>query len=145
MRKIDIDMKKALAAVGTTLGYLTLRATAFAQGELDLCTDPNLANRPPGCGLGNSDFGAILGPLITFVFVIAVILALGFLIYGGIRWITSGGDKAGVETARNTIIAAIIGLLIVVLSYFIINSLVLPFLGIGHLSDLTLPSLPKNQ
>lgn len=66
---------------------------------------------------------------ITFLFVLATLLALGFLIYGGIKWITSGGDKAGVESARKIITYAIIGLVIAFLAFFIIN-LIGTFFGV---------------
>lgn len=58
---------------------------------------------------------------VTTLMVVSTILALLFLIYGGIKWITSGGDKAGVETARKTITYAIIGLVIILASFLILN------------------------
>lgn len=88
---------------------------------------------------GTNPFGTIVGRAITVLFVVAVVIALGFLIYGGIKWISSGGDKAGVEGARNTIVAAIVGLVIVFLSYFILNIL-LGFFGL-NLTQLKLPCL----
>ena len=78
--------------------------------------------------------------VINLLFVVAAVIAIVFLIYGGIRWILSGGDKAGVEAARNTIIAAIIGLVIVVLSYFIL-SVVFQFLGIPLFTNFNIPTL----
>ena len=41
--------------------------------------------------------------LITLLLVIAVLVAFFFLIYGGIRWITSGGDKEATATAQKTL------------------------------------------
>src|SRR3989338_10858908 len=77
--------------------------------------------------------------VVQFVFnllvAIGIIAALAYLLYGGIKWITSGGDKAAVEAARNHIVAAIIGLIILTLS-FVIVSLVMKVLG--------LPSLPTS-
>lgn len=92
------------------------------------------------CKAGNLSISGTLASVIQFLFIIAVILALGFLIYGGIKWITSSGDKAGVETARNTIIASIIGLIVVFLAYMIIN-LVLTFLTGKGIGGITIPSL----
>lgn len=40
-----------------------------------------------------------------------------FLIWGGIEWLTAGGDKGRVETAQKMISNALIGLLILVGSY----------------------------
>lgn len=60
---------------------------------------------------------------ITLLFIVATLLALFFLIYGGIRWITSGGSKEGIDAARKTITYAIIGLVISFLAFFIINTI----------------------
>jgi hypothetical protein len=43
------------------------------------------------------------------------------IIYGGFRYITSGGDSNGVTAAKNTILYAIIGLIIVALAQIIVN------------------------
>lgn len=43
------------------------------------------------------------------------------LIWGGLRYITSGGDSKKVTDAKNTVLYAIIGLIIAVLAYAIIN------------------------
>lgn len=59
--------------------------------------------------------------LIALVFVIVTALALGYLIWGGIKWITSGGDKSKIQGARSTIIYALIGLVVIFLSFFIVN------------------------
>lgn len=60
---------------------------------------------------------------VTFLFVIATLLALAFLIWGGISWITSGGSKEGIDAARKKITYAIIGLVVALLAFFIINTI----------------------
>lgn len=52
---------------------------------------------------------------------IAILAALGFIIWGGIMWVTSQGDKQKLEKARHTIIGAIIGLIIVIFAFVIIS------------------------
>ncbi len=42
------------------------------------------------------------------------------LIVGGFRFITSGGDPKAVEGAKKTITSAIIGLIVILLSYLIL-------------------------
>lgn len=59
--------------------------------------------------------------LITLLFIVGIVIAIVFLIYGGIKWILSGGDSKQVEGARNHIVAAIVGLIIVVGAFFILN------------------------
>lgn len=48
-------------------------------------------------------------------------LSVVMLIWGGLRYITSGGDSKEITDAKNTILYAIIGLIIAVLSFAIIN------------------------
>jgi len=79
--------------------------------------------------------------LIQLIFIIGVVIAVIFLIYGGIKWILSGGDKTAVEAARNHIIAAIIGLIIVVGAFFIIG-LIFQLLGAKNpVTNLTINNL----
>lgn len=67
--------------------------------------------------------GKIIGFGLTLFLISAVLLAFGFLIYGGYNWIMSEGDKTKVESARKTIIFAIIGLILCFLSFFLVNIL----------------------
>jgi hypothetical protein len=56
----------------------------------------------------------VLGFAMNVVFYVGISLTVIFLIIGGIRYITSGGDKTGVEGARGAITNAIIGFVIVI-------------------------------
>lgn len=134
-------MNKKITAITTaaasTATYLSLALPAFAQTPVNPC--PTQAGFSGLCKLDSSKIGTVLSSIITIVLIAAAIIALFFLIYGGIRWITSGGDKAKVESARNTIIAAIIGLVVALLAFFIIT-IVLGLFGLS-LANLTLPKI----
>lgn len=115
---------------------------AFAQEAIGGCDPDNEL-----CKLGSSgnlEIGNIVSVIIQFVFVVAVILALGFLVYGGFRWLTSGGDKDAVASARGTIIGAIIGLILIVLSYFILNFVLLFLTGDGF-DSISIPQIGVNS
>lgn len=73
------------------------------------------------CDYNIRTLGNVISNGITILFILATILSLFFLVFGGIKWITSGGDKTQVESARNWIVAAVVGLVITFLSYFILN------------------------
>lgn len=91
------------------------------------------------CNLSaNEDgLGKLVGTAVQAAFVVAVVIALFYLIWGGIKWILSGGDKGGVEAARATIIAAVIGLVVTFAAYFIL-SFVLSLFGLS-LDQVKLP------
>ena len=138
MKRLAVLFITLLIASFAFVGFVNSNAT-YAQGatgdiEINVC--PSGAFEPL-CNIGFD--GDLISTVVTLAFIIASLLALGFLIYGGIRWITSGGDKAGVESARNIIIAALVGLVITFLSYLIL-SIVFNIFNIGF-DDLDIPSI----
>ena len=66
-----------------------------------------------------SSFSDMLTNIMNIVITIGVIAVLLYLIWGGIEWITSGGDKGKTESARNKITSAVIGLVILVSAWAI--------------------------
>ena len=60
-------------------------------------------------------FNNIIAAALTF----AGVVALFFIILSGIKMITSGGDPKAVDGAKKTLTFAIIGLVLVLLSFFI--------------------------
>lgn len=134
-------IKRGFTTVAATAASLYFAAPAFAQATVNPCQskDAAAAQFKGLCNLNANSIGPFLSNLIIAVFVIAALIALFFLIWGGIKWIISGGDKSKVEGARSTIIAALIGLVVTFLSFFILQ-LLLGLFGIS-LTNLTLPKL----
>lgn len=71
-------------------------------------------------------FGNILGYVLGFAGIVLFI----YLLIGGFKYITSGGNPQSAESAKNTITYAIGGLIVIVFSFFIIN-LIATFTGAG--------------
>lgn len=65
----------------------------------------------------NGIFTSVTNTILYIVGIISVIM----LIYGGLRYIISGGDSKKVTDAKNTILYAVIGLIISILSFAIVN------------------------
>ena len=118
--------KKLALSVSTAAGAMQLAAGGAMAQISDISVDP-------GTGFA-TDFGGLINGLISFVMVIAAVLVFLYLIWGGIEWITSGGDKGKTESARNKITAAVIGLIVVAASYAILT-LALNFLGFSDLNE----------
>lgn len=59
--------------------------------------------------------------VINAALMFAGIVALFFIIWSGIQLVRSGGDAKQVEGARKTLTFAILGLVLILLSFFIIN------------------------
>ena len=64
---------------------------------------------------------SIVGTVINIFSVVVGIVAVIMIIYGGFKYITSGGDSGNISTAKNTILFAIVGLIIVALAQIIVR------------------------
>lgn len=74
-----------------------------------------------GEGNGPGSLQEIAQTVVNFLSVIVGVIAVIMIIVGGFRYITSGGDSGNVSGAKNTLIYAIVGLIIVALAQFIVN------------------------
>jgi hypothetical protein len=75
------------------------------------------SNTGDATGKVNSMITTVVNIFSAIVGIIAVIM----IVYGGLRYITSGGESGKVTAAKNTIIYAIIGLIVVALAQFIVK------------------------
>ena len=92
----------------------------------------------------NPEIVPIIKAILRFILMVAFILAFIFLLIGGIRWITAGGDEKAVGSARGMITSALIGLVIVLVAYAIIR-LVETFFNVPILSTFTEPPTIQNS
>lgn len=123
-------MEKIISSVLTAGAFLLSASSAFAQPTTITI------EKPPNVRI--TDFGKLIGSIVGIALVLATLAAFIYLIWGGIQWITSGGDKAGVEAAQHRIQAALLGLLIVFATWALFT-VVGRFLGID-VFNLVIPS-----
>ena len=101
------------AGVFATVGALDASALTLQEGAE--------AARCDGCPadlFGNTGvFKQITNTILYIVGIVAVIM----LIVGGIKYVVSGGDAKKVTDAKNTVLYAIIGLVIAFLAFAIVN------------------------
>ncbi len=119
-------------------GAFVLATPAYAAEDVveTVCSNPNIsaADQPAVCRDNNSAgsdplFGAdgILTKFINMLSFAVGLMAVGGLIIGGIRFISSQGEPQSVANARKTIIFSLVGLVVALLSQaiviFVLNSL----------------------
>lgn len=68
-----------------------------------------------------STFSGIVMQIIQILLSIAGLVAVIFLIVGGFRYITAGGNEETAEAAKKTITNAIIGIVVIILSFVIVR------------------------
>jgi hypothetical protein len=105
------------------LGFLQL--TTSIKKEVD---DLTKAGQKP---FEITEIGPFFSNTLAFAIVIGLLMAFGYLIWGGIDWIMSEGDKQKNESARNKITAALAGFAILALVWLVWR-IILYALGIGE-------------
>lgn len=65
--------------------------------------------------------GPLFQNILNAALSLAGVVALFFVIFSGYKFMTSGGDPKQLEGARQTLTYAVIGLLVILFSFFIIN------------------------
>lgn len=114
-----------LMAVGVGM---MVPASTYAQSDTVTCDTTDLSvtsgkDCSHGKGTPTSLFGdgGIFQTIVNiFLFVIGAIAVI-MLIYGGIRYTISGGDSKNVTAAKDTILYAIVGIVVAILAYAIVN------------------------
>lgn len=104
-------------ALGAVLFVTPLAAEAF-DGTVRTGIDAARGSDVPSTLLGD---GGVLTTVVNAMLFIIGFLSVIMLIFGGLRYIISGGNAAAVTTAKNTILYAIVGLIIAIFAYAIVN------------------------
>ena len=131
----------AMALVPATTGAAAIQQAACQGSELTFTSDYDSNDPtkidPESCkyegqeGQGPERINTLITDIINIFSVIVGIVAVIMIIYGGFRYMTSGGDSGKVADARNTILYAIVGLIIVVFAQFIVKFVLAKITGSG--------------
>lgn len=122
-------MKEIIKKIGTGLavvasvallaaGGLSLPVQAEAPGGLDDAMEKTQNDDMP---TELFDDGGIVTTVINTMLFIVGILAVIMIIYAGIRYTTAHGDKGQVENAKNTLMYSIVGLVVAIIAYAVVN------------------------
>ena len=68
-----------------------------------------------------STLGRVVGNVVTWVLAIVALIAFFYMISNGIKYITAGGDAAKATEARQGIVNGVIGIIVVVAAYLIVQ------------------------
>lgn len=126
MKSLLTKLRLSLLLVPALVMGLSFVAVPTAHAE---CTTDTLnAQNGADCAKGNntpanlfdgddSIFKKVVNIMLFIVGAVAVIM----LIFGGVRYVTSGGAQDQVTAAKNTIMYAIIGIIVAILAFALVN------------------------
>lgn len=98
----------------------------FADAKSDACQGVGLATGDTGAKCGDAagttnSINKLISSIINIFSWVVGIVAVVMILVGGFRFVTSGGDSSNVASARNTIIYAIVGLVVVAMAQIIVH------------------------
>lgn len=101
-----------------TIISLGFGSTTFAQSSLQQGVNAARGDGQPAVLIGD---GGVLTTVTNVLLFVVGALAVIMIIFGGIRYVTSGGNASSVTAAKNTILYAIVGLIIAFLAFAAVN------------------------
>jgi len=133
MNKLKTLSVRSAAVLGT---LVAAPASVFAGSQIQ--TGINAAT--PDGQSNSTDIQQIVRNVVNVLLWVVGIASVIMLIVGGIRYVVSAGDQNAVQGAKNTILYAIVGLVVAFLAFALINFVIEGLLGNG--SSTALPTNP---
>lgn len=118
-------VKSILVAGAMMLGMVAAPlAVASTAGAIDPTAEITKGIKAAGSQTNASGLDANVKTIINVLLFIIGIAAVIMIVIGGLRYVISGGDSSHTKAAKDTIFYAVIGLVIAILAYAIVNFVV---------------------
>jgi uncharacterized protein YacL len=128
IKKIGLGISAVALLAFSAVGLVGNAAYADTATQKPICTGVQKAlGLTTGCdttSVNVDNVWTFAGNVVNWILIAVGIICVIFIIFGGIRYATSGGDPEKVKSAKNTLLYAIIGLAIALLAAVIVNLVV---------------------
>ena len=123
LRNVIATLLTAFALVFIPLAAPVAVFADSADIQNNLCGGANLSLSTGNCAATDrtTQLNSLIHTIVNIFSLIIGVVAVIMIIIGGFQYISSGGDSNKISTAKNTIMYAIIGLIIVALAQFIVQ------------------------
>lgn len=113
-----------------TAGTTGSGGTSLQDAKKGISASPAVSKPAPSPGyglinpLGSRSIPTLIGDLIQWISGLAGTFFMVYLLWGGFEWMTAGGDGKKTLAARNRMLYAILGIVVIFTSYFILDALI---------------------
>jgi hypothetical protein len=104
----------ASAACSNIAGQVSQGANGAASGNAS-------NNCDSGTGVNDTSITSLASKIVNIISLVVGVVAVIMVIFGGFRYITSGGDSGKVGNAKNSLVYAVVGLIIVALAQLLVH------------------------
>lgn len=115
----------SLLLLATPFGVTTIAHAADAGIQSGLCSgielDPTGDTNCKSSGETTKSVSDTIASVINILSILVGVIAVVMVIFGGFKYITSGGDSGKVTSAKNTIVYAMIGLIVAALAQVLVR------------------------
>ena len=118
-------LTKIYAPVLASLISVLNIGSVSAAGDVCSSSASSEVKEAAGCSGGSDDLPDVIVSILNVIIGVAGFISVIWIIIGGVNYMTSSGDPNKTKKARDTILYACIGLVICVLSFAIVNFVIL--------------------
>ena len=123
MKKI----KLAFISIAALVGVMTVLPVASSYVGASPASQIRGGVNQAGGGGETSNLGSRIKTIVNILLYILGAIAVVMIVIGGIRYTTSNGDSGSIKSAKDTILYAVIGLIVAILAYSIVNFVLAQF------------------
>ncbi len=116
MRPLIQRISFAVGTFAASAGSALAQSAGGGGGFFD-----NPYSGPPPNAVSQDTLGGTITTLINYILGILGLIAVAFVIYAGVILVTAGGDDGAIDKAKKIITYALVGIVIIMLSYTIVT------------------------
>jgi hypothetical protein len=120
MNKIRLAAISLVALIGVVSFVPSYEVAAAPAGEIKKGINDVGGN-------GGDDLGDNIRTIVNMLLFLLGAVAVVMIVIGGIKYTTSNGDSSAITSAKNTILYSVVGLVIAIMAYAIVNFVVAAF------------------
>lgn len=127
MKKLQTIMTSAILAISvlmTPVVLTTVDAGAATCATPRECVEDGASVKT---GTGTQSLGGLITNIVNILLYVLGAIAVIMIVVGGIRYTLSNGDSAAIKGAKDTILYSVIGLIVAILAYAIVNFVLTSF------------------
>lgn len=123
-KSIKKELRQALIVLGLSTLLLTIFTAIGGTAGAQLIQP---GDQPAGIAAatgGEGGLRAIILRIVDFFLLFLGLIAVIMVIYGGVTYVTAAGNQESVDKAKKIIMYAVIGIIIVLLSFALVNTVI---------------------
>lgn len=116
MNKLKLTMLSVFAVMGILAVPVFVGTPVLADAAAEISKGVEASNDG-----NNKDFNDFLKDIVNIILYILGAIAVIMIVIGGIKYTTSNGDSSSVKSAKDTILYSVVGLVVAIMAYAIVN------------------------